>query len=296
MTLSELLRIELFEVSGTQITVSSLVIFAVVVLLSMIMSSLLQRVVRRALHKTGWIEPGTVSTVLRLQHYGVILVGLGIAVQTIGISLASLFAAGAVVAVAVGFALQNVLQNFVSGVILLAERSIAEGDVLEVEGEQVIVERLGARATVARTRDDNQIIMPNSVLVQSSVTNLTLADTLHRIRTRVGVSYGSDMAEVEQTLLEAAGDLADTAPEKEPIALLLDFGDSSVVWELSVWIDDPWAARVTRSDLNKAIWTHFQRAGIVIAFPQLDVHLDHSLRRDPARGGGEPGMGQNLRT
>jgi small-conductance mechanosensitive channel len=280
MTFSEFLRIQLFEVSGTQITVSSLVTFIVIALISLVASSLVQRVARRALRRTGWVEPGTISTVLRLLHYGVVIVGLAIAAQTIGISLASLFAAGAVVAVAIGFALQNVLQNFVSGVILLAERSITESDVLEVEGEQVVVERLGARATVARTRDDDQIIIPNSVLVQSSVTKLTLADNLHRIRTRVGVSYGSDMARVEEALLEAARDLKDTAAGKEPVALLLEFADSSVVWELSVWVDDPWAARVTRSDLNKSIWAHFQRAGIVIAFPQLDVHLPATSRGD----------------
>jgi small-conductance mechanosensitive channel len=281
MTLSEFLRIQLFEVSGTQITVSSLVTFTVIVLLSLVVSSLVRRVARRALGRMGWMEAGTISTILRLLHYGVVIVGLAVAAQTIGISLASLFAAGAVVAVAVGFALQNVLQNFVSGVILLAERSITESDVLEVDGEQVVVERLGARATVARTRDDDQIIIPNSVLVQSSVTNLTLADSLHRIRARVGVSYGSDMARVEEVLLRAAGDLKNAMAAKEPVALLLEFADSSVVWELSVWIDDPWAARVTRSDLNKAIWAHFQRAGIVIAFPQLDVHLTSAEKTTP---------------
>ncbi len=159
MTLSEFLRIQLFEVSGTQITVSSLVTFTVIVLLSLVVSSLVRRVARRALGRMGWMEAGTISTILRLLHYGVVIVGLAVAAQTIGISLASLFAAGAVVAVAVGFALQNVLQNFVSGVILLAERSITESDVLEVDGEQVVVERLGARATVARTRDDDQIII-----------------------------------------------------------------------------------------------------------------------------------------
>jgi small-conductance mechanosensitive channel len=187
--------------------------------------------------------------------------------------LASLFAAGAVVAVAIGFALQNVLQNFVSGVILLTERSITEHDVLEVQGEQVVVERLGARATVARTRDDNQLIIPNSVLVQSSVTNLTLADSVHRIRTRVGVAYGSDMEKVERVLLAAGASIEDRVKEREPLALLLEFGDSSVVWELSIWCNDPWAARVTRSDLNMAIWRHFKAKGITIAFPQLDVHV-----------------------
>jgi potassium efflux system protein len=273
MNLQEVLSRQLFEISGTAVTIASVASFVLIMLVAFWVSSILRRITAKAMVRGGIAEPGTVSTVQRLLHYAVLIVGLAVGVQTIGISLASLFAAGAVVAVAIGFALQNVLQNFVSGVILLTERSITEHDVLEVQGQEVVVERLGARATVARTRDDDQLIIPNSVLVQSTVTNLTLADNVHRIRTRVGVAYGSDMEEVERVLLAASASIEDRVKEREPLALLLEFGDSSVVWELSIWCNDPWAARVTRSDLNKAIWRHFKAEGITIAFPQLDVHV-----------------------
>ena len=264
----------LFDVGGTAVTVASLVTFVLIMLVTWWISSIVRRVAARTLVRGGITETGTVATIKRLLHYVVLLVGLGIALQTVGINLASLFAAGAVVAVAVGFAMQNILQNFASGVILLAERSITEGDVLEVDGTLIHVESIGTRATVARTRDDEQRIIPNSLLVQSSVKNFTLADSLYRVRCRVGVTYGSDMEEVEKVLYDSALTVAHRSQHRDPVLLLLEFGDSSVVWEASIWGEDPWAARIHRSDLNKAIWKGLKDAGIVIAFPQLDVHFD----------------------
>ena len=188
-------------------------------------------------------------------------------------TVTTVFAAGAVVAVGVGFALQNILQNFVSGVILLAERSITEKDVLEVGGEVIRVERIGARSTVARTRDEDQLIIPNSNLVQSTVTNYTLTDDSYRIRAKVGVSYDSDMKKVEEALIRAGSELDGRQKKRKPVVLLLDFGDSSVVWEVSIWTDNPWQARTMLSNLNKSIWWALKEDGITIAYPQLDVHL-----------------------
>ena len=269
----EVLDTQLFQVAGGTITVASLLTFVLILLLSYWVSRLVQGVVLRTLRRGGVEDEGTLSTVRRLTHYAVLLTGLAVALQAVGISLAAVFAAGAVVAVGVGFALQNILQNFVSGVILLAERSITERDVLEVDGQMILVEKIGARATVARTREDEQLIIPNSTLVQSTVTNYTLSDSSYRIRSRVGVAYESDMDRVERTLIEAARSVAGREESRDPVVFLIEFGDSTVVWEASIWAEDPWAARLTRSDLNKAIWKAFREAGITIAFPQLDVHV-----------------------
>ncbi len=268
-----MLNARLFEISGTVVTVASVVSFAVIVLVAYWASALVKRIAAKAMQRGGIAKPGTIATVQQLLHYAVMILGLAVALQTIGISLASVFAAGAVVAVAIGFALQNVLQNFVSGVILLGERSITEQDVLEVDGEVVRVEKLGARATVARTRDDDQIIIPNSTLVQSAVTNLTLADDVHRIRARVGVAYASDMDRVERVLVAAGEAVAGRKTDRRPLALLLEFADSSVVWEVSIWTTDPWGSRRALSRLNRGIWRGLKAEGITIAFPQLDVHL-----------------------
>ncbi len=283
--LDAVLNRTLFELGGTPVTLISLLTLVVIFLISIWVSKILQRIADRWLRLRGVLEEGTISTTKRLLHYGVILVGLGIGIQTIGVNLSALFAAGAVVAVAVGFAMQNILQNFVSGVILLAERSITESDVLEVDGRIVRVMRMGTRATVARTRDDEEIIIPNSLLVQSSVTNYTLGDSLYRIRAAVGVAYGSKMDQVMEVLFEAGKSVPDRFTEKDPIVLLLEFGNSSVDFEVSVWAEDPWLARVTRSNLNMAIWNHLKAAGITIAFPQLDVHFDkESTKPDESSG------------
>ncbi len=140
---------------------------------------------------------------------------------------------------------------------------------------------MGARATVARTRDEEEIIIPNSLLVQSSVTNYTLRDSVYRIRATVGVEYGSDMERVMEVLAEAGESISERTQAKPPLVLLAEFGDSSVVFEVSIWAEDPWRARVTLSALNMAIWRHLKAAGITIAFPQLDVHFDKPLETDP---------------
>jgi small-conductance mechanosensitive channel len=264
----------LFEIGGSPVTIASLVTVLLILVGTAWISRIIQRLVGRGLRRSGFTEEGTITTILRLLHYVVLIAGGAVALQVIGISLTSVFAAGAVVAVGVGFALQNILQNFASGVILLAERSIKERDVLEVDGEMIFVETIGTRATVARTRDDDQLIIPNTILVQSTVTNYTMSDDTHRIRTRVGVSYSSDMGQVERVLLAAASSVPGRIDERDPVVLLLEFGDSSVVWEVSVWSSDPWRSRVVRSDLNKTIWNSLKDTGIIIAFPQLDVHFD----------------------
>lgn len=282
-TIRNMLDVRIMEVGGTVITGASVLIFIVIVLLTFWISWMVQRVTTEVLRRRGLSRDGTLATSRRLLHYAILIVGFSVALQAIGISLATVFAAGAVVAVAIGFALQNILQNFVSGLILLGERSITETDVLEVEGTVVRITRMGARATVARTRDDEEIIIPNSILVQSTVKNLTLTDAVHRIRTRVGVSYASDMARVEEVLRSVAEAAEGRHPARAPVIFLMEFGDSSVVWEVSVWAADPWVAPQLRSELNKAIWFALKDAGITIAFPQLDVHLDPGVGVGGAR-------------
>lgn len=274
LSLTEGFDYRLFEIAGTWITVATLVTFVIIVLMTVLASRVLQRAMVGMFRARGVTEEGTIGVTRRLTHYAVMALGFGVGLQTIGINLTALFAAGAVVAIGLGFAMQNLTQNFVSGLILLLERSIKPGDVLQVEGRFVKVTRMAMRSTHARTLDDEEIIVPNSTIVQSTVTNYTLRDSFYRLRCSVGVIYGSDMALVRQTLERVAGSLTWRSPEKKPVVLLTDFGSSSVDWEVSVWITDPWRVRKRRSDLNEAIWWALKEQGIVIAFPQLDLHLD----------------------
>ena len=265
----------LFTIGATPVTPATLATALGIVLATLLLARLAQRGTARAFHARGAADAGTVQVVARLAGYAVTLVGLGIAVQTVGVNLGALFTAGAVFAVALGFAVQNVGQNFVSGLILLTERAIKPGDVLEVEGRTVRVTRLGMRATVARTRDEEDLIIPNATLVQNTITNYTLRDTLYRLRATVGVTYEADMREVARVLERAAAAFPSRVAERAPRVLLLEFGDSAVLFEVLLWVQDPWQARALRSELNHAIWRALREAGIGIPFPQRVVHLVH---------------------
>lgn len=284
-TIGSWMEVRLFEVGGTVVTGASVLTFLLILIAAWWVSRLLQRVIQRLLARGGFHRKDTLATTRRLLHYAVMTLGFVVALETVGISLATVFTAGAVAAVAIGFALQNILQNFVSGVILLTERSITETDVLEVEGDIVRVTKLGARATVARTLEDEELIIPNSILVQSTVRNLSLSDEVCRVRARVGVAYSSDMKQVEQVLLAAARSVVGRVEARDPVAFLVDFGDSSVVWEASIWAEDPWQLSRMGSDLRKAIWFALKAADITIAFPQMDLHVVSNATASTATGG-----------
>ena len=284
---AELLDRTFFTIGGTRVTPSLLLLLVLVMAGTLLVSWMLQRLLDRGLRSVG-VREGSVGAARRLAHYSALAVGFGIALDALGINLTTLFAAGAIFAIGVGFAMQNIAQNFVSGVILLLERTIKPGDVLEVEGRFVRVHEMGIRATIARTLDEEEIIIPNSTIVQSTVKNYTLQNSVYRLRATLGVVYASDMALVRRTLERVASQMPWRIQDKEPLVLMAEFGDSAVVFEVSVWIDDPWRTRRARSDLHEAIWWAFKEAGIVIAFPQLDVHLDPQLvlglRRARAEG------------
>jgi small-conductance mechanosensitive channel len=264
----------LFSISGRGVTLVSLLVFVLIIAITFWISRVLERGVERAFALRGVTDPGLIGNVNRLLHYTALAIGFALALQNIGFDLGALFAAGAIFAVALGFAMQGLVQNFVSGVILLAERTIKNGDVLEVEDEVVRVTRMGLRVTVARTRDEEDLIIPNTTLSQNTIKNYTLRDPEYRLKTSVGVIYGSDMRTVVRVLKEAAESMEFRIQDRSPQILMTGFGDNSVNFEVQVWTRDPWAARAHNSQLNDAIWWHLKDAGITIAFPQLDVHLD----------------------
>ncbi len=273
-TALSLLNHPIFTLGGRQVTLSSILVFVVFVVATWIASRMVRRTVNRAMRSRGIADEGTRAIAERLTHYMIMAVGIAVALDNLGINLAALFAAGAFFGVAVGFAMQNITQNFVSGLILLVERAIKPGDVVQAEGRVVIVQKMGLRTTVARTRDEEEIIIPNSSLVQSTVINYTLRDSLYRVRATVGVSYGSNMKRVMEVLAEAVQELDWRLRDREPTVFLKEFGTSSVDFEVSVWMQDPWSSPRARSDMHNAVWHALKAAEITIAFPQIDVHFD----------------------
>ncbi|MDH4130742.1 MAG: mechanosensitive ion channel [Gemmatimonadota bacterium] len=268
----------LFTLGDNPITTTTLILAALLLAFALWGSSLLRRGVQRALVRRGG-RADIAGTISGLVYYSALVMGVGLALWAAGIDLGALFAAGAIFAVGIGFAMQGIAQNFVAGVILVFERTIKPGDLLRVEGQLVKVVEMGIRACIAQTRDGEDLIIPNSVLLQTTVTNFTLRETTYRVRIPVGVTYGSDMALVQATLFAAAREVMSRwcTADREPVVQLTRFGTSSVDWDVGIWIDDPWELRVASSELHLGVWNACRRTGIVIAFPQLDLHLDRSV-------------------
>jgi small-conductance mechanosensitive channel len=272
-----ILNYPLFPVGDQQVTATTILIVGILIVLTWWISHVLQRALDRTFRARGVSDPGTTAITKRLLHYAVMAIGLSIAITEVGINLSALFAAGALFAVGIGFAMQNIAQNFVSGLILLVERAIKPGDVVEVEGRVVRVLKMGIRTTIARTRDEEELIIPNASLVQSTVKNFTLDDPLFRVRASVGVSYDSDMRKVRDSLTRAATSIEERETTRTPVILLTDFGDSTVDWQVSIWSTDAWTSPRLASALREAIWWAFKEDDIEIAFHQIDLHLDPPL-------------------
>ena len=282
-TAGSVLGTKLFVLGGTEVTPKTILLVIVILVVTYLLSMGVRRTVTSVFRRRELADDGNVQTINRLVHYAVLIIGGGVALQTAGFNLNALFAAGAIFAIGIGFAMQNLVQNFVSGVILLVERTIRPGDVLEVEQRVVKVHRMGIRSTIVRTRDGDHMIVPNSVLVQSTVKNYTLKNSIYRIRAKVGVVYGSDMKAVEETLEKAMSGIDWRLVEHDPIVLLTDFGNNSVNFDASVWVGDPWESAKLLSKLNQIIWWALKDKEIVIAFPQLDVHFDSPVEQGFSR-------------
>ena len=275
--LQEFLRYQLFSITGSPVNVATVAIAILIAIFSFWLAQFAEKSTIRVLRRKVDEEDGSIGASARLVYFGVLSIGIAIAVQTLGINLTALFTAGAVFAIAFGFAMQNITQNFVSGLILLFERTIKPGDILEVEGRMVKVTKLGLRATVTRTWDADNLIIPNSLLVASTVKNFTLTDKLHRIRSLVGVSYDSDMALVRQVLQKVCAEQMWRDQTLAPVVLMREFGSSSVDFDVSVWVNDPFTRSQAQSKLNEAVWFALRAAGVTIAYPQMDLHLDATV-------------------
>ena len=204
----------------------------------------------------------------------VLIVGIFIVLDNAGIHLGALAVFAGAVGVGVGFGLQNIASNFISGLVILAERPITIGDRVEVAGIVGQVQHIRARSTVIVTNDNITMIVPNSKFIDSPVTNWTYGDPRVRFRVPVGVAYGSDIEKVRTALIAAGKENQHTLKDPEPSVFLEKFGDNAIEFELVVWSSEmSYRPRRYKSDLNFAIEKNLREAGIELAFPQRDLHI-----------------------
>src|SRR5712691_4103808 len=210
----------------------------------------------------------------------VLVVGIFFVLENAGIHLAALAVFAGAVGVGVGFGLQNIASNFISGLVILGERPITIGDRVEVAGILGQVEHIRARSTVIRTNDNIMMIVPNTKFIDSPVTNWTYGDRRVRFRVPVGVAYGSDVEKVKAALIAAGREHPMALRDPAPSVFLTQFGESTIDFELVVWSEEM-SHRPSRfkSDLNFAIERKFREAGIEIPNPQRDLHIRSGVLR-----------------
>lgn len=263
----------LLRLSGGTLTLGSLLAAALIILFAMVLARLTTQALGRVLRGRGLADPARFA-VSRLAGYAVAVLGTLVAVGSVGFNLDALVAGSAILMVGIGFGLQKVAENFISGLILLVEQPVRKGDFVRVGDAFGWIEEIGMRATRVLTRDEVTIIVPNSELVSSQVVNHSTPTPRLRLSVSVGVAYGSDAPKVRDTLLAVARAasgllLADPPPEVR----FDEFGESSLDFALLVWISNPADDRRVASELRFAIERAFRENGITIPFPQRDLHL-----------------------
>jgi small-conductance mechanosensitive channel len=219
------------------------------------------------------LDRGARDAIKRLIHYSLLFFGTLMAISLIGLNLTSLAFLTGALGIGVGFGLQNIVNNFVSGLMLLFERPFKVGDVVVVDNESGTVRKIGLRSTVIETFDRSELIVPNSQFISGKVTNWTRSNHIARIKIAVGVSYGSDVDRVLRLLKDATEVDPRVLVNPEPNPLFLRFGDSALEFELHTWISDVKDRLAVRSNLCQEIVRLFREAGIEIPFPQRDMHL-----------------------
>ena len=209
----------------------------------------------------------------------VLVIGIIVVLTNTGINLGALAVFAGAIGVGIGVGLQGLASNFISGLVILAERPIAIGDRVEVGDKSGQVQRIGARSTVIVTNDNISIIVPNSKFIEESVTNWTFGDPRVRFRVPVGVAYGSDVEKVRELLIAVGRAHPKALQDPAPNVFFDKFGESSLDFELVVWSTEmSYRPRRFKSDLNFAIEKALREAGIEIPFPQRDVYVRSDLR------------------
>jgi len=280
----------LWEVGQSRITGLSLLLFAVTLSLAILAQGWIVGLLERGVFPLYDLDQGMRATLSTLVRYLMLGLGVLIGLKVVGLSLRVLTVFAGVIGLAVGFGSQTLAANFMAGIMLLLGRRISVGDVIEVQGIVGRVVRISGYSTVVRTLDNLLVTVPNSKLLDDSVTNWTAHDTSVRLSLAVGVAYGSDTALVRRLLLQTATEDPRVLSRPRPMVRFDEFADSALLFTLCPWVQDPDQRFVITSDLRFRIDELFREHGVEIAFPQQDVHLaggEARIRVELDRGGEE---------
>lgn len=271
--INDILHYSLFEVNNTPISLLSVLIFIGIIVGFIVLSKIIRYKLLKIFLKRTSLDKGLQFTLGKITNYIILFIGLLISFQFIGINLSGLAVVLGFLSVGIGFGLQNVTSNFISGIILLFERPIKVGDRITVNDIQGDVTDITIRATTIRSVDNISIIVPNSEFISGTVINWSHGDPKLRVNINVGVSYSSNLELVLRSLYEVAEENKDVLKDPKPVVHFNEFGDSSWSLTLRVWVADPKKHLTVKSEINVAIVKKFRENNIEIPFPQRDLHV-----------------------
>ncbi len=277
INIEQLSEIVLLEPFGNPIKIGAVVTAILALYFLFYISRAIQDLLQGVIVPRTKADPNVVNAALTIGRYCVIGGAIVIVAAALGADLTTLALISGGLSVGIGFGLQEIVANFISGILLLFEQSLRPGDVVSIEGGLGTVKSLGVRATTVRTLDNVEVIVPNQVFLTSAVTTYTKTDRVVRVKIPVGVSYESEPKEIRELLLAVAQKHHLVQEEPEPVVRFIGFGDSSLDFRLEIWLDDPMLAVRVKSDLRFMIWKTFAKHNIEIPFPQRDLHFRSGL-------------------
>lgn len=261
------------EVGGLKVTVGAVLLALAALYAATLTSWLLRALLDEEVFQHHGIDRGSGDAIKTLLHYAVILAGFLLALTLAGVEVGRLAILAGAFGIGIGFGLQDIVNNFISGLILLFERPVRVGDVVEMDGRWGEIRKIGLRSTVVETYDRSEVIVPNGELISKSVTNWTLSTTINRLVLSVGVAYGSDLEKVFHILDAVPGEHPRVLDDPAPYAVFAGFGDSSLDFEVRAWVGSIDDRLPVKSQLLSEIDRRFRAEGVEIPFPQRDLHL-----------------------
>lgn len=271
-----------FTVGGSRISLLAILKSAVIFILFVWIALVLSQVLGNLISRNDDISPSIQVLLQKIIRFGLLVLAALFALNVVGIDFTALAVFSGAVGIGIGLGLQKIVSNFLSGIILLLDKSIKPGDVIEIEtisgGTYGWVQHLGARYTAVKTRDGTETLIPNETFIDSAVTNWTHSNKLVRRKLPVGVSYDTDVDRAIELCIEAASSLKRVVSDPSPVCLVNGFGDSSVDLELRFWLKDPegGVANIS-SQVYLEVWRRFKANQIEIPFPQRDLNIRSSI-------------------
>ncbi len=264
-----------YEIAAGELkfTIGSILTLVITIWVSNLLSKVISTVLEQDILKKFKLKRGVPRTISTIVKYGILTVGFLIAIAAAGMELQNFTIIIGALGVGIGFGLQDIINNFISGMILLFERPIQVGDTVQVDQLWGTVKNIGIRSSVIRAFDGSEVIVPNSMLISREVTNWTLSDQKRRLEIEVGVEYGTDLKKVIKILIHSARKHKDVMDDPAPAAWFSGFGDSSINFRLVFWHGQFDGSLTVKSEVAITIFDELSKAGITIPFPQQDVYI-----------------------